>query len=677
MPTTDQLKQTETNLRALLHQVFSSFDLQTFDELVDQIVQCIEVDVDLLVYVREKARFSDRVLPPDQHFLKFSFLAFNWEGGILSRFTGPKDLTSREKLLTQEGYSYCESELCRVYFRQHDSFNFERCLNLTMRIVVAFYINSGSLTHFRESVSARFISDFFREFPNGTVQDVISFIERLTELNVTLWHQKDEMFFRSSNSYRADDLLESFPGLSCALPRFHTETKFLGDLKTSVLRRNQTFGADAAGEKYYVIRTFSGIHFSKEDGVRWGNFHTRQKAVAIYTSKSQSGRIRMDEIMYANSLIEKFLSVLDESQQSDVIFDAERRCFAAETLIAENPLATKAELLHAFLDVVSNTFSEILKLTFADTLILWIFDPFNKVLQPVHVETLKLPLLQGADNEILNCQTQHNHIAVHAFNTGLMESVAHPLWISTELEQLSVLRANLPDDRTNKSIRLEKMRDRRAEMVDSGSPNSTSAYAIPVRRGNITVGVLEAVSEDAGRLTYDTASFERLAAICGDTMRRLEMANDRAWLSRMSFVHAARHRIEELLREVENRVGDVGSELVEMIKSAQVASPEYMADEGQRATQRIHAALKRCGSDGEVDAWMERLTTFQRSYGFSSMMNGVLADIVETLAENKSHGRFSVSDLALAIQEPGSGIDYIVVLSFIPPDSWLEPTFSK
>ena len=108
---------------------------------IQRLVNCIDLEVDLVVYIRERARFSDRFQAPEQHFLKFSFLAFELESGTVSRFVGPKELNMREKLLLNEGFSLRESELCRVYFRATGNEDIERALNLLMRIVVAFYRN--------------------------------------------------------------------------------------------------------------------------------------------------------------------------------------------------------------------------------------------------------------------------------------------------------------------------------------------------------------------------------------------------------------------------------------------------------------------------------------------------------------------------------------------------------
>jgi hypothetical protein len=133
------------------------------------------------------------------------------------RFKDRGSLVAREEEILGEGYTRDESRLCVIYYRpRHPNRELRRIVNLTKRIFVAFYKNCGPHYHFRESVARRFIREFYvpnvsaepgqiddffsvAEVQAYSMQELVFYIASTCDLNVSIWNQKDEMFFRTTD----------------------------------------------------------------------------------------------------------------------------------------------------------------------------------------------------------------------------------------------------------------------------------------------------------------------------------------------------------------------------------------------------------------------------------------------------------------------------------------------
>lgn len=661
----NQFSETEKALRSVLERVYATSDLLVIGEVVDMVSSAFFINFDFLIYIKERKWFGDQVVGGAPDFLKFNFLSFEVQNGETRRFETLGLLDSREIELTNLGYTRSDKELCRVVFRLDSEGNTSIIVNLLARILVAFYKNCGSFDHFRESVSTRYIKEFYQKNEAPTAAQLIDYIESKSQLKCSLWHQKDEMYFRNPE-LEASELLDPFPESGSQLPTFHQDSEFLRSLTASVLRKNQTHGRPKNTSTKFVINTFLAFQSQNFQPDR-NSPRTQAIAVAVY-SEMEIKQLSLDGVFHANNLVEHYIHRQREAYSLDFGAKADETCLAHELQVSENPVSTRVQ----FQEVVANTLQELFesatKITHADEIRLWLFDRYSDRFEQV-------AYCREAEGNAFQPELHAlspDHIVRYSMEKQKIVTLSHSDWIVSERETVNRYR-----DEANKQTKMEEINKLSAERetYHDSSQSSGAAFAVPIYKGMSPVGVLEITAEAVGRLDLHAPLFERLGKICGDIARRLELANDRGWLLRMSFIHAARHRVEEILRDLENEAGEAASALLDLIQSGHrhgVFETAETADKGfQNARSRIQKALTTHGSREHVDDWLKRFTEIRNSIGMNMIVCDTVADIVETLASNAVHSKFDLACLDLFHFENLNGtVD--VVVRYSPEDVMLS-----
>lgn len=661
---------TDAALRQILQRTFATNELYTFDELVSDISDCIDIPFDFLMFIQERSWFNS-----SGPLLKFTYLSFEYKSGTARRFEDRQSLESRENELKDQGYETATSDLCSLLYQYGCDDDVTRVVNLLMRIVVAFYLNCGYHDHFRNAVASRFVREFFKSRPSSDVPPLLAFIEQRIGLRVTLWQPCDEMYFTGDKAIPANKLLRPFSGTSSIpLELFEDET-FARDLRTSVLRMNQTSGVSALSRQQYVIKTFSVGHVTQANSALWSSYKVRQNAVAVFQSPNATDRLSLDAAFHAGKVIETFLEACDALNVTNVLVNADNRCLNREARLAAAPLDLSAQIYDAFADTLAPTVDDVARITDASAIIIWLHDPFSDVLHARLVRSYDDSLSNLSHCPPLAASGYSEHLVQKCFSDGRHDSLHHPEWISTEL---FINQANkTPGDRRN--VREEQLtadRERRAHLANSGGTSQCSCITFPIQRGGILVGVLEVVSTRVGQLTFDFMLLERFAYVCGDTLRRLELANDRAWLARMSFVYACRHRIEELLRDVETKAGEVGRELAEMFRGDQMPAEGDLSSTSPKADHRGVSRLRKalrgeCLPDA-VDRWLANVERVLTEIGASPVVYDCIAEITDTLLANRTHSPFSLDafHVMVSMRDPQRFSEIIVL--YDPSEIWVD-----
>jgi hypothetical protein len=188
----------------------------------------------------------------------------------------------------------------------------------------------------------------------------------------------------------------------------------------------------------------------------------------------------------------------------------------------------------------------------------------------------------------------------------------------------------------------------------------SAVVALPIRKGNFLIGVIEFSSSEVSRLSYEVRFFELVASICGDIVRRLELANDRGWLTRMSFIHAARHRIEAIIRDLRKTDERAAKELVDLMEKGTM--PKSDASQKRSfgsAILKITELLKPHTAEDRRSSMVSTLSHIDDICGISERASDLLIDIFETLLANSSHSSFKPDDISLSLRENDPSSNYL------------------
>lgn len=649
------LKRTETSLRRLLEDVFASNDLLTVDELIALIESTIEVPILFLVYIREKSWFQ-----PGGEFLTFNYLSFERSGGPIVRFATHFDLATREQELLASAYQIRDSRLCRILYKVDFNYDYVRVLNLIQRIMVSFYTNCGTRDQFRQSVSERFVREFFRSSDPVDDKSLTWFIRRRINIDVTLWKPRNEIYFSATPHLPCRDLVSPLTGEYHRTEPLFDDATFGDDLRHSVLRKTQTSGATQNGSQY-IIQTFVRHTLPSRGTSNHGGYRVQQNAVAIFQSKTKE-RIQLDRVFHACAIIEKYLQAIESTRLERIFPEAQRRCAEQEFVIAGRPIENHASLLDTFSKTIAEMLTEVGSIANADAISVWMFDPFDNQLNLRHYNDLRRSVNESWEHATIDLD-QSDHVASQCFTTGRGIFLMHPRWIELELRQIQ----NRPSESV-KPPRLREFKEQRTLLSNSGNCQDCAAAAIPIYRGDLIIGVLELVSGEVGDLRLFSPLLEDAAQFCGEALRRIELANDRAWLSRISFIHNIRHRVEKMLRLVEV-TGDAGKDLADLIRSGGPPAPPEAPS--MHALTRIRHHISAHSGPEAVDRWIQELRTAYPDIEHERTGEDI-ADIVEALESNHKHSNFELGSLQIrAVARSHTSGEHVQV-SYVPSNVWIQ-----
>ncbi len=475
IPVARSIKETDRKLRNLLELLFDSSESLVFEDVLIAFAECITIDLDCFLYIKERRWFSDPPLSPQSDFLKFSYLSFEFTNRVMSRFTNRHDLERREAQLISERYKRLDSRLCTILYKSpRDSGGLSRILNLIKRIFVAFYKNCGAHSHFLESVTRRFIREFYSlNESNPTLTDVVRYIRNNSGINVSVWNQKDEMYFHQNDDLSSLLTYEASSNMDHEI--LFLDQKFRSDLKTSVTRKNQTYGKSHTSNVYYVIRTFSDDYFIGETGT--SNFKTQQKAVAIYSAKSQP--LSLDTVQHASRLIGTYLRTTQEMQYHSIILNGTQQCALMEEKLSTTPAENKSTLMGEFKKLLEPLLTDVAKHTRAEFACMRLFEPFGNLLIPIAVGS-DLP---HETPIAISIKDKDSSISATAFVSDQIVDQWHPTKLRQELAQAIT---DTPSDKPKLKAALKS----RIQLRDSLGRAESAVVALPIRKVILLLALL-------------------------------------------------------------------------------------------------------------------------------------------------------------------------------------------
>ncbi len=619
-------------------------------ELINEVSRAFDAGSHFLVYIRERSWFFN-----EDKVLKFSYLSFRLNAGVLATFSNLNELQDAIRLAEQDNWINNSSELCTVYYKDDPRTDFKPTVNLLQRIFVSLYLNCGYHEQFRSAVSARFIRDFFKTQPQSSPSSAIRFIRKHVGLTVSLWRPRDSTLPRHGHECKsASEMLTPLIDNMLEGMELFEDLQFINDVETVIKKRNQTCGCHSRTRKHYVIRAFTHGRATQAVDGSLGNWAVQIRAIAIFQSEELT-TMSLDAVYHAVSILERYFQAADENVEASLIKAFEIACAATETKIAAAPVNTTSQLLASALNVFESTIERLCVHSSIQTVGFWQLDPFNaKLVLKTLRTTSPSGERDGHSEQELSISDSSLHIAANAAAKRITVALTNRAWIDFQI--VNFVSGNSRRNEEDSTLkRLTRESEARSHRECLGGSVNCAGLAVPVMSGGHLIGVLEVASFEIESFGVNVRLVEYVASLIGAAIRRIELANDRAWLARMSFIHAARHRVEKLLVKVAETDRVASDALRRLVSGGSVLN----VGAGRDWRKDVSDLLSEHGGVGSV---LEEsvLRVISELEGRPALQECVL-DILDNICSNSKHADLKLDDISLMIRGDSVGVKCVEV----------------
>lgn len=650
------MRQTASEIRALLESVYDTTLILDFRELCEHYLECFEAPIEIMFYIKERKWFIDSA-PQKDDFLKFNYLSFEVRDGKINYFKSPKELEKREGELQEAGYKREVSEKCVMLLDPNmiKELDFTPIQNLTRRLFVAFYRNCGSFDHFRESVSLRFAREMHKSLDPINEESVTRFIQERLSIKTQIVHQKDELHFSEGAAF--SDLVRDRVDMTSLPSQLLTDPEFLRSFRNSVLRKNKTYGKCINSNIRFAIVTHAEEYFVNNEIIGHRTIKQRPKLCVIF--HSDGNHLDLEEVHHATRIISLFLHYSEIHDRENLLEFHGRRVLELEEQLSETPLESRVALEELVSEAYVDIFHYALKVSDAEGFILYEYDPQqNGLVSRFHLEDFN-------DDQSAQLQASPPHERV--FEAGLPLDIWHPEKLKYDIDE-ALARAT-PEQIEKAEVSQRWLRDS-LEVSSSASQGNRAAWVAPLIRGRTPIGVIEFFSTTASRLSPSIPVLKAASELAGEIMHRAELANDRGWLAKLSFIQVARHRLENAIAKVHRLSPEIAAQLKSsFIEEEEVGnrnSPNGVdPKQASEATKRY--VLSRNLRVEIPESFWDRFTLLQKYEPLSESVSSAMADILETILSNDSHSPFQADALSVQIISEESRFPYIEIV-YAPND---------
>jgi len=549
-----------TELRDILDSYFETREIRDFEELKEKCTSVLEKYCDFLVVFREQRYFETETTDED---LYFQFFSFGYKSDV-----GKLRFSSRDRLIEEinawipDSAQYV-SKYCQVYMRNFSIGDSERekIFNLIKRIVVFYYLNSGSKAHFLASVSQRMTKSFWRSDIGDRVytrEAAVSFLCDKLEIDAALYAVVDEL---PSADFPVLDCLAYIDGASGFDDgRVHKALGALSsvsdDAKKSIGRRNRTTGTFE--EIAYGISTISGNHVYVDDNDEVKNHSITPEYLVVFSGERIG--LSVDKIEIATSFLNSVIRTIVDFEEVHVRRELEQTCRELERELGENPVATRDDFERRYISLIVQHFQNDFAVVGLFPMCLRLFRPASNTLQRVFCT------VSSEDRDLVREKIDIGDPRA-ACARAFREDVTISLWSESKIKRRRELISNGYKLVTSE---FEHQLDAVGVLANLVDQTGHALVAVPVRINDIIVGTLEFSSPSRSDLKSYTEACEDFADQCGEFYRRLELANDRGWLVRMHFLHAARHRLQHIVDRISEHSKELSDDLSDLIAASVV-----------------------------------------------------------------------------------------------------------
>lgn len=602
-------------LQTIMHSD-KSFDR---DDVFARIASCLSQNLRFYIVIRERRRFNLSPTDVETDRLYLPFLTFGFDKGQVKTFENPRSVNElveqRESKGLLEVWDRPKSQLLadETTATQKPTL-FEK----VEAVLLAFYYACGHYDHFMSNASRRFAKEFLRQQKPLTISGVIQAVRANTQCEIVhLIHSEDD----HSRSVAHDE--------GACYDELSACTRFRRDLDLAIERRGTFTGHSSTGYAYIISvtgqdRSYESIADAKPShgiGLALG-----KKRHALVLCR-RPGPISMDAVKFGPNLFNLHLANDAFTARERLIFEIYRSVAQVERSFVSAPPARRADINA----ILRTRYEEILRaatnVTAAELLIIRLYDPI----------TNKLP-------------------AVSAVCRGQTCQRAYSLE---------------PDDAPFRAFRAAKaaaVRDMPAYVARELNSDATdelfAGLVFPFRVGGLTQGVLECYSARRAQLQFDEEYLGAIADAIGDVSRRLESASDVAWLSRLSFLHSARHELENFTIELLAKDRALHSMLRSTLDRYSGLSPApYLAVQRFRLSDKLEQLLSSAPDFVDAgQALQNQIMMLEETFTPDAAFDFMFSEVMSTLVANATkHSTLRAIDFSFSFKGRSTDLDGLTI----------------
>lgn len=612
------------------HAFSAKFIFEAFQDILPN-------DIDFEIVLRERRRFFQKPRDFQQAYLNFAYLSFAWRSGRLERLDhlgfDAMDAFVAE-LEASPDRRVVENQKVVCFLPDSADEKSREIVELTGRCLGAFYHTCGSYDHFITNVTNRFVHTYFLKHRRFEVGEIVREIEEECKVRVAYL-----------------DALGGSEGLTQAeadptgvFPILQQDERFRDDLRHSLKGRSATQGVTADGFSY-SIQTLAHEYFDHgRTKVETGSMPRSNERVFTYAPRAivitavKDHHLTLDVLSFTARIFRAYLADLIFSAREDffsrLLRDGGR--LADRLLVA--PAETAKQLQDELYPLLGSACEVLKELTFARSVAIRAFNPFDNTLKLV-ASSQRGDI--SAPCPVANVPVGHIELfaSARAYAQQASEGLELPGWLGPGSEPV----APPPSD-------------------DFGEATGHVA-SLPIKVGAVVLGTLDFFATDRKFFANDSQYLALASDAVGELIRRVEAANDAAWLSRLSFLHSARHRLEKFKRQVAKADDKLGEELAEIIKlySSLDHTLKELDPEGFRQNLRsllVHHEVP----DEQADGFLSKIEAVftDRVPSLSFLL---FQELLENLLRNaREHDHVRLGDITLTnLGPPGEAPSTLMV----------------
>jgi hypothetical protein len=595
----------EDILRRVLHDDLS-FER---DDLYTQIATCLNETVSFAIVIAERRRFSFSKSDTRSERLFLPFISLRIIDGKHVPFQTPRSI--EEFLADHERLGFHIEERPKTiiaYPRYHKVT--PTFLNICETIVLSYYYACGHFDHFMTNASRRFAKQYLQTQHSLSTKQVLSSITTQTQCDVAyLRYDIDD-----SRYDIVEDERDTYTSLS-------QSERFQAELKRASERRGTYSGRTDDGLHYVISvatmdRSYDSLIDVDSSLTKSAAGGHRIRHILVLSKRDKP--LSMDAIKFGPHLFNIQLGNDAFSIREKIIFGVYRDVSQIERRFSADPPAQRKEIV----EVIHSQFQKIIeaatRVTAAQLVIIRLFDPFSNTLRPVAIawdnpqgtDDIETITLSSPDSDIVSCFMTGDRVIASQF----------PRYVSS----------------------IEKKDD-----------DKKAGLIFPLMVSCVVRGTIECYSTRRAQLQFDEDYLTAISDAIGDAARRIESSADIAWISRLSFLHSARHELENFLPLLRARDEELFSSLNNtLMKYSGItpiahSSPNQKSKIGDQIRSQLLAAQENVNDANKMGHYFAQLDF---DYAPDQGFHFICSEVFSTLLSNaKRHSSVRCSDFRVEL----------------------------
>jgi hypothetical protein len=199
----------------------------------------------------------------------------------------------------------------------------------------------------------------------------------------------------------------------------------------------------------------------------------------------------------------------------------------------------------------------------------------------------------------------------------------------------------------------------------------------PLTVGCVIRGTIECYSSRKAQLLFDEEYLTAIADAIGDIAGRLESTADIAWISRLSFLHSARHELENFLTMLSARDTELHDSLRTTLQRYSGIGPAPWGPSPSATTladQLHNQLLEAIDSPQSSESLVAEIKTIEEFFSPDHGFKFLFREVLSTLIVNaKKHSNLRASDFQFELSTAGEEMQSVQV-KYMSSDKRIDPT---